>query len=861
MKRIILSMLLLFSIGMADSVLLVKKGWQLIGSATPLKDMSKFKSNEVEQVWHFDATNQKWLGYSPDSQIEAKMSAKNISKLKSLENWHGFWIKSKKDWSLTLPSSSISNVPEDENNSNDIIHLKKGWNLISLPVDIVLSADIFKDMTVWKYNQNRDWEIFDKEENSNDEIPKLEHIKNSDGLWVKADKDTDISVIKEASKLHNFATSKEMKDYIKSTIKIYERPICGFEPMYLSRIDEIAPSTPTPVPSAVPMAVPNDNSLSAESDGDRGAKNASNTNLQEQGVDESDIVKHNGVNIFYTERRYNQNNNINITTFAQLAKGDKKPINQITFDDKNKYIDSLYLVKNRLTVLSNLNTYSREEIKNVEGEEILGRATKHIVVDIFDVSDIKNIKKISTHQIDGNLVTSRVVGGKLYLVSNFSPRVDIEYPKEYLTLSDTCKEFFEPTGNDRPDQPYPDTDTNMAIEKSQPYNPNRYAECYAINKEYNTGRYYRYDYDNPIVKVIDLVPDIEGNDMAREELIKPNKFYTSSKENQNSEITTISTISISDGKYKLSNSFMGYSSTQYASSKALYFVSNQYPIYYDFSSYKERSSIYKFNLDDKLDYRGVGSVYGHTINQFAISEYKDILRVATTEGFSWGENSTQNSIYTLKENNGLLDIQGVLSGLGKEGESIKSVRFMGDKGYLVTFRQTDPLYTIDMSDPKAPKKVGELQVKGFSSYLHPIGDNKLLGIGRDADSGGQVQGVKLELFDISDFAHPTSLDTIILNRDTSSQLEYNHKALAYRESDNLFAFPYQEYGDYHNDYKTYNYLGVYQVKDDELVSYKRIDSKTQTWNESRGLIFDMNNQTFISFFNNGEIVTEKLEER
>jgi uncharacterized secreted protein with C-terminal beta-propeller domain len=866
MKKILLTTLLLFSTSMADTALLVKKGWQLIGSAIPLNDMSKFKSTNVEQVWHFDATTQKWLGYSPDRETQNRMSANNISKLKRLENWHGFWVKSRKEWTLTLPNDSLSQAPSDENSSNDIIHLEKGWNLISLPIDTVLSADIFKDMTVWKYNPNQEWEIFDREENPKENFPKLAHIKNSDGLWVKADKNTDISVMKEASKLHNFTTSKEMKAYIKSTIEIHHRPICGFEPTFLRREGGINDAVPTPIPVAAPsvMDVASNESFSTN-DADSGAKNASGTNLQELDVDEADIVKHDGINIFYTQRDNSYSNkpsHVNIISFSQLAKGQNSPLNQITFNEKGQYIDSLYLVDKKLVVLSDLNSYARDEIKNVEGKEILGQATQHIMVDIFDVSDIMNIKKISSYKIDGNKVTSRVVDGKLYLVSNFSPRFTIEYPKEYVILSDICREFFTPReGEDEPDQPYPADLSVAPLSKSQPYEPNKYTECYSLQKEYDSERYYRYDYENPILKVIDLVPDIEGSNLARQELIKPSRLYTSSKQNQNSNMTTISTIDISDGTYKLSNSFMGYSSTQYASSNALYLVSNQYPIYYDFYNYKERSSIYKFNLGETLDYRGIGSVYGHMLNQFSLSEYKEILRVATTEGFSWGMSGTNNSIYTLKEESGLLPIQGVLSGLGKENEVIKSVRFMGDKGYVVTFKQTDPLYTIDMSDPKAPKKMGELKVNGYSAYLHPVGEDKLLGIGRDADSEGGVHGVKIELFDISDFQNPSSLDTVILKKDTYSELENNHKALAYRNSDNLFAFPYREQGDHTNDYKTVNYLGVYQIKEDALISYNRINSATQDWGESRGLIFDMNNRTFISFFSNGKVTTEKLEER
>jgi hypothetical protein len=90
MKKIMIIVILFFSITMADSVLLIKKGWQLIGSSTPLENMSKFQAKDVEQVWHFDGETQKWLGYSPHSEIQAKISENNISKLISLKNWHGF---------------------------------------------------------------------------------------------------------------------------------------------------------------------------------------------------------------------------------------------------------------------------------------------------------------------------------------------------------------------------------------------------------------------------------------------------------------------------------------------------------------------------------------------------------------------------------------------------------------------------------------------------------------------------------------------------------------------------------------------------------------------------------------------------
>ena len=843
MKKIILIITLLSSVSMAESVLLIKKGWQLIGSSTPLADMSKFTTENVEEVWHFDAQTQKWLGYSPDKSIQEKMRAKNIGQLKRLKNWHGFWINSKKEWSITFKERSLNKAPTKEERS-DIIELKKGWNLISLPIDTVLSADIFKDMTVWKYSDEK-WELSDTTQEK-ENFPKLGHIKNSDGIWVRADKDTNISVTQEASKLHNFTSKEEMKAYITEMATIYRRPYCGIVPLRA-----VAPN-PEAVrsdarESSAPIATP-----SSDSSNSLGTKNASGTNLQESDVDESDIIKHNGKDVFYIGETNGRREHINVTSFENLAKNEKKIVNKISFSDE-RHINSFYLTDNKLVVLSMMYpNYIKYE--NGDVEEDTSIQSKKSLIDIFDVSDIKNIKKVANYAIDGSFKDSRVVGDNLYVINSFSPKYSITYPKEYLTLPTTCEAYF----------------TERRSYSQENYV--KYAECYNIQKD--NDRYYRYNYDKPIIHITDLLPEIEGSNLSDDTLITPERLYASAKQNQATNITTVSNFSISTAAYLKSTSFIGESSVEYASSNALYMVSYGYPFYYDFNNYRSRSMIYKFDFDEDVSYKAVGSVYGTTLNQFSLSEHNNILRIATTEGFSWGQNGTKNSLYTLKENSGLLSIEGVLSGLGKEGESIKSVRFMGTKAYLVTFKTTDPLYTIDLSNPKSPKKMGELEVNGYSAYLHPIGENKLLGIGQDTDENGRRKGLKIELFDISDFEHPTSVDSILLEKGSSSELEYNHKALAFRTSDNLFSFPYQVYNYQINDIEENqigntatsiaddsglsNYLGIYQVKGETLISYKKLKADNRNWGQHRGLIFDLNNTTYISFFSDDAVITTTL---
>lgn len=823
MKKLLFVLIVFTSLGVSDAVLLVKKGWQLIGSSVALADMSKFTQDSVEQVLHFDASSQTWVGYSPDSVIQNKMKNKGLKTLNSLENWHGFWVKSSKDWSLLLDKTILSSTPEN-NLSKDVIQLKKGWNLISLPIDTVVSAKIFGDLTVWKYNPAQKWELSTKAHQEN--FAPIGHIKNSDGLWVKAEHDQNISIGQEASKLHAFFNIEDMEAYITQMATLYERPSCGIEPFFLE--------TPRNMTTNDIIFAPVAMNESADTTTESKTSNTSSTNLQENDVDEADILKHDGTHIFYKVTQ-NTQQSIFVTSFKALSENNSTTVNKIDFDESEN-IANMYLVNKTLVVLSSLN----EVVENTE-EEIKSQSSSKIAIDIFDVSDITNITKRATYKIDGYAVTSRMVGESLYLVSQFTPQIQITYPKITYLASTKCQDYFEGTNFQ-----------NNAI---------NFAECYGVHQNYDDNSYYTYDYENPQIHITQLTPTIEGSNLEKQSLLKAERFYAPFKQKQKTSISTLSHFDINKASYTQSTSIIGDSSIQYASSKAFYLVSNEYPYYYDFNNYKERSNIYKFRLDSNLSYSALGSVYGHALNQFALSEHEDILRIATTEGFSWGSDGTNNSIYTLKSQAGLLDIQGVLSGLGKRNETIKSVRFMGNKAYVVTFRQTDPFYTIDMSDSLRPQKVGELKVNGYSDYLHPIGEDKILGIGREADSSGVVRGLKIELFDVSDFANPSSLDSIILSNNTSTSLSYDHKAFAYRSNDSLFAFPYQNYGDYSNNYQNNNYLGVYQVENNRLIAYQNINNNSYGWGEQRGLLFDRNGTTFISYFFNDSITTEILKEK
>ena len=163
-------------------------------------------------------------------------------------------------------------------------------------------------------------------------------------------------------------------------------------------------------------------------------------------------------------------------------------------------------------------------------------------------------------------------------------------------------------------------------------------------------------------------------------------------------------------------------------------------------------------------YAGSGSVDGYVLGRWALSSYDGHLRVATTSAPPWGgDQPTSSSVIVMEEREDGLVQTGRVDGLGI-GERIYAVRYFGDLATVVTFRQTDPLYVLDLADPKAPKKLGELKIPGFSTYLHPVGDDLLMGVGQDADEQGRVTGMQVSLFDVSDRSKPTQVDRLSLGQ-------------------------------------------------------------------------------------------------
>jgi hypothetical protein len=208
------------------------------------------------------------------------------------------------------------------------------------------------------------------------------------------------------------------------------------------------------------------------------------------------------------------------------------------------------------------------------------------------------------------------------------------------------------------------------------------------------------------------------------------------------------------------------------------------------------TAIHRFDISDPQTtrYAASGGVSGFLLSQWSLSEHKGMLRVASTEAPAWWggvDAESESSVSVLEQQGGKLEVVGRVAGLGR-GERIYAVRFIGDTGYVVTFRQVDPLYTLDLSNPRRPVVLGELKIQGYSAYLHPVGEDLLLGLGQDASLEGRVLGTQLSLFDVSNLRSPTRLAQTVVGPG-GSEAEYDHHAFLHWPRTGLVAVPVQTY--------------------------------------------------------------------
>ena len=319
------------------------------------------------------------------------------------------------------------------------------------------------------------------------------------------------------------------------------------------------------------------------------------------------------------------------------------------------------------------------------------------------------------------------------------------------------------------------------------------------------------------------IPEVQGAALEAADIYMPQR-------QMGSQYTVISAFSLEDPSDKTdSKAVFGSGGLCYVSTENIYITENYYGA--DDVGVTQTAIRKVAYADGTLKGAGQTKVNGTLNDSFSIDEYKGNLRLVTTvtpvsgndDGLLSGvfvdsaqtsaENS--NSLYVLDKN---LEVTGEIHDLAKD-ERVYSARFMGDTGYFVTFRQVDPLFSVDLSDPSDPKIIGELKIPGFSEYLHPYGDGLLLGIGMDVDEEGvTTDGVKLSMFDVSDSSDVKETQNYVLEGMYGTDAGYDYRAVFADVEKNLFGF--MAYGD-PNEYFVFTYGedGFKEVFSRELNGY------------------------------------------
>ena len=482
------------------------------------------------------------------------------------------------------------------------------------------------------------------------------------------------------------------------------------------------------------------------------ANDFSGTNNQVENVDEGDIIKTDGKNIFTVNGR-----NINISAINPVD-GTLTKVSKIQLSQFLSSVNQLNLYQNYLVVNGyGYNGYSSQT-----------------AIGIYDVSDAVRPRLIRELAIDGDAQTTRMIDGVVYLVANYQNYQIYPYPQPPIYRTQNS------------------SDTNSTNLET----PEITLETKKNNLEKNLPKIY--DSQNP-----NLTQSILPCDQIK--YIRPI---------QSLSFMTVLSLDLKNPRGDFGKEVvMGNSQNVYASDKNLYLAQTNYN-YRNFGNSKQTTSIFKFNLNNtEIKFQTQGEVPGTVLNQFSMDEFEGNFRVATNEQESYSNRvfpsifpsimpinpsvtPQTNNIFVLDSN---MKITGSVENLAP-GERIYSVRFMGKKGYMVTFKTTDPLFTFDLSDPSNPKVLGELKIPGYSDYLHPISENLIVGIGKNAieatDSFGDsqgfawYQGLKLGLFDVSDMTNPREVGNVeIGERGTDSPVLSDHKALLWDARNNLLTIP------------------------------------------------------------------------
>ncbi|MEJ7792620.1 MAG: beta-propeller domain-containing protein [Gaiellaceae bacterium] len=479
----------------------------------------------------------------------------------------------------------------------------------------------------------------------------------------------------------------------------------------------------------------------------------SGTNVQEEGVDEPDLVKTDGTTLFAVA-----NGRLNSVDVSE-----RKPrlLDTLKLDGGRSH--ELLLHKDRLLVLSR-GGYFVQPLPAMAAAIVPWAPAESVLAEI-DVSDPNALRVVRTLTLDGGYVAARLVDGRARIV--VSSQVPEALP------------FKRPDGN-----------TKEAFAEAQERNKDVIASSGLASWM-------------PSYRLKSAGGEtVERSLVQCRHLRRPAGF-------SGLGMLTVLTVDVAKGLEPVSSTaVMTDARIVYASHANLYVATERWvdrpdPDRPD-TQQGVTTAIHRFDITspERTQYRGSGKVHGFLLSQWSLSEHRGVLRVVSTErparwsdldgldGLDGFDGEDESFLTTLRLEGGALVQAGRVGGLGK-GERVYAVRFVGDVGYVVTFRQIDPLYTVDLANPTEPRVLGELKIPGYSAYLHPVGEDLLLGIGQDATEEGRSLGTQVSLFDVSDLRRPARLHKASLGLGWS-EAESDHHAFLFWPRTGLVVVPFSQ---------------------------------------------------------------------
>ncbi len=492
-----------------------------------------------------------------------------------------------------------------------------------------------------------------------------------------------------------------------------------------------------------------------QTDGDAVGNNATGTNVQERGVDEPDVAKVDGSKLLTLVEG----------KLAMVATSGAKPklLDSLAFGE-NQYPTELFVLpRNRALVIGT--AYEQvESDQPMAGKRAPGFApgyygggNSQVALTLVDTSG-STLEVLRSARVTGNYVSARLSDGVVRIVFGSQPRIR-----------------FQPRTEGEPD----------AVAEARNRSTIRTAKAEAFLPE-RTIR-------DAAGQILSKTPLLGCADVRRP--VRPSGLGMISVLNLDTDRGT--GMFNADGTGIVANGDVVYAST-----KRLYVATTEGGWGWNRpwagaprkqAQDQRVTAIHAFDATGRgvARYIGTGAAPGYTLGRWAFSEHEGYLRVATTTGEPWAppENGevSESRVTVLDETKDGLRTVGKVTGLGKT-ERIRGIRWFGDLAAVVTFRQTDPLYMVDLSAPTRPRVRGELKIPGYSAYLHPTGAGQLLGIGQDADADGRTTGLLAQQFDISDVTKPTRTDKLGLGKGYT-QVENDSRAFTYLTGKRLAVIP------------------------------------------------------------------------